>query len=378
MLTLADPNIDKPISWVVAEEISKHEIFPQELETVNVSVKSLLHLAPGVLYLESQRKSDEILLVSVGIHSNERAGIYIADQLLKEIFSNQLEVRTNVVFVYGSLKSMYTNHGLGDRALEADKPSGRSANLNRNFGKSFINSGKTYAEDRADEIKTALQTVLPGKKVMGIDIHQSLKCPTVSQVRNNSNILNQYVYVMLYPRNNVDFKPLIKWVNDDFSDVLSGVVLNKKSNSHSTFASYLVREFDALGGTFEMGRIGTIDYTSFTPYLLNNLRLKIQKQDQQVQTQPIDIWSYQGSIIRETKAFSFLDNCGSERNPAEIFDFMPIDYTLIAKDRGKEYKIRKCDRLLFANDKVPIGDRAAAVVAPQNLSFEEDQNKLCI
>lgn len=43
-------------------------------------------------------------------------------------------------------------------------------------------------------------------------------------------------------------------------------------------------------------------------------------------------------------------------------DFLPIEYSKIARDRNKYHNIPIGDRLLFSNHTVPLGDRVAVVM----------------
>ncbi len=330
----------------------------------NDSVLKIEMPRPGIIIAIPQNGSSEPLVISGGIHGNERAGVVTLDQIVEAITQGTLPVRRPVIFVYGNLEAMRANNRKGARTAPHD--TGRRSNMNRCFGSTGSTDQQSSSEARANIIKEVLAVELAGQRgVVGIDVHQSFFVPTVEMVRGNAD-RSEYTYSMLYPNKGVD-ESLI-WIYEQFSDIVAGAVLNPMNIEHETFAGYLAQTFGAHSATFEQGTIGSTDPLTFVPQLLGNLCHKIAGEEKLYTPSGFDVWHCQRTILKESEHFTFLDEGGAptEKVPR---DFAPVGYSHMAQDGSVEHRVDPaCERLLFANGGVPVGDRAGVVIS----SFETE------
>lgn len=331
--------------------------FPKQLPFTNDFVSSITAPVAGVISIKCKPVTPLItrpLVLSGGIHGDERAGVVILDKLAKDIMSGDLSVFRDVVLIYGNLRAMSENGGNGVRCVEEEV--GVTANLNRCFGNSLFGNPQCYAEYRANQIMKFLHEV-DMRNFEAIDIHQSFKVPYVSEVRGKID-RTEYTYAMLYPH---DIDDTLKWIHESYSDIVAGAVINDMSIHHNTFAGYMAREFGASSATFEQGTIGNVDWATFTPQLFENLCQKVSGVNIIDKPLGFDTWEYVNSIIRRDDDFAFLDASGNDLDGAPT-DFIPIGYKCIARNGDERHHINDGERLLFGNAKVPIGDRAAAII----------------
>lgn len=338
--------------------------YPQPVKHLNTSVARMTMIRPGIIEVESRHGGNDVLVISGGIHGDEKAGIVILDRLLFDIVTGDLPVHQNLLLLYGNLEAMQVNDGRGARCVEPEI--GVTANLNRCFNRGKFNNPRCYAEWRANEMMDAVST-LHGMRVEAIDIHQSFDVPTLERLRDDDD-RTEYTYAMLYPH---DESTTLSWVLMRFSDIVAGAVLNDMSVTHHTWAGFMATEYGANAATFEQGTIGHVDHVTFTPQLLDNLRRSVRGQDHATYRQGFDVWRCVRGIVRETSAFTFLDADGTPAKRAPS-DFVPIGHTTIARDADTIHEIEPDHRLLFANAGIPIGDRAAQVIVQDRsvLGFE--------
>jgi succinylglutamate desuccinylase len=326
----------------------------------NDSILKLEMPRPGIIIAVPQNGSSDPLVISGGIHGNERAGVVTLDQIIEALTQGTLPVRRPVVLVYGNIEAMRANDRKGARTAPQDV--GRRSNMNRCFGGTRFVDPTCSAEARANLIKEVLAVELRGQRgIVGIDVHQSFFVPSVEMVRGNGD-RSEYTYSMLYPQMSVEQS--LVWIYKQFSDIVAGAVLNPMNIEHETFAGYLAQTFGANAATFEQGTIGSTDPLTFVPQLLGNLCHKIAGEEVLYTPSGFDVWHCTQAMLKESEHFTFLDADGAPT--VEVpHDFAPLGHSLIAQDGSVEYRVDPtCERLLFANCSVPIGDRAGVVIAP--------------
>lgn len=354
MRTLNLVNDDRQFSSISIQEEINNEKYPKNLVFNNSTVLNITLPSSGILQIKSKIKSNDTLVFSGGIHGDEKAGIEILDHLVEEIVSGTLEVKHNLLLIYGNLRAMNMRDGKGHRCIEPEL--GIISNLNRCFNQGIFGNPKSYAQIRANEITSAVEKFVRGF-VEVIDIHQSFVVPTVRDVRGNNN-RTEYTYAILYYK---DVKKILNWIYEKYSDIVAGAVLNDMSQKHTSFAGYMAQKFEANSATFEQGAIGYTDWDTFTPQLLQNIKTKISGNGKLKKPLGFDVWKFTGNIIKETEDFKFLSKDGEilKKNP---IDFLPIGYSRIAKDNKKYFDIADNERLLFSNCDVPLRDRVAMII----------------
>ncbi|QQG37688.1 MAG: succinylglutamate desuccinylase/aspartoacylase family protein [Candidatus Kaiserbacteria bacterium] len=312
---------------------------------------------PGIFEITCESTLPPLVLTG-GIHGDEKAGISILDSLIDDIVSGNQRVKRSVLLMFGNLRAMQTNGFKGCRCIEDEV--GETSNLNRCFGRGYFETPRCYGEHRANEMMRAVEDFADTHGCPEvIDIHQSFAVPTLRDVRGGVADRSDYTYAMLYPVED-DLASALGWIHEQYSDIVAGAVVNDMQLRHHTFAGYMASTFGSRAATFEQGNIGYVDHSTFTPQLEDNLSRKIAGETKLDKMEGFDVWRYLRQIRKETKDFTFIDDEGNRTNAP--LDFLPLPAGRIARDGHREHELRMGERLLFANSTVPIGDRAAAVI----------------
>ena len=366
------PEYDFHMISIAEEALGDH--YPKQLRFDNPTVSQIVMPAPGILEIESKKGTDDTLVISGGMHGNEKSGISILDSLVRDIITGKQEVHTNVQLIYGNLRSMAVNGGLGDRVWSKEAHLGECSNLNRNFGKDLINRPESYAEHRANLIIQATRNLIVGA-TLGDDIHQSFKVPTLDEVRGTGGN-SEYTYAVVYSDGVEHYSGMTptQWIKNHYSDIVAATIEGESNGTPKTFAGYLAHNFGPAA-TFEQGSIFSVGEETFTPQLLANLRLKIAGQSNLKNTQEFDQYKFQRIITRHSQDFRFLWPDGTLRDHKDApRDFMPFEQEVLAVDRNNQYAISpKIERMVFANSQVPIGDRAGAIIRVKSLAAQATQ-----
>lgn len=329
----------------------------QEMSVHSHDIASIFEVVPGIFEVRALREECMPLVIVGGIHGDEKAGIAILDQIIKELVKTKTKVRRNVLLVYGNLEAMRASNFKGARCIEPEK--GAFSNLNRCFGYGLFKDPGTYAQRRANEMMQAVASFVSRFGVPDVvDIHQSFAVPSLRAVRAGPPDRSDYTYAMAYPVHGEDQS--LSWFYQSYSDIVAAVVLNDMTWEHHTFASYAALTYGAHAATFEQGTIGFVDYDTFVPQLRRNLLRKIGGEQRLRRPEGYDVWRMVRSVTKQTESFHFVD--GESRRADAPVDFLQLRREVVALDGDTVYKLAENERPLFANAHVPIGDRALAVV----------------
>ena len=342
------------------EDMDLAQNYPKEVETKNDGVAHLMYAIPGIFKVTSENADMPPLVITGGMHGDEKAGIVILDRLIQAIIDGTLPVKRSLLLMYGNLQAMKANNFSGVRCTEPE--AGVTSNLNRCFGRGKFDTPRCYAEKRANEMTTAIERFVEAHgRPEVLDVHQSFSVPTLRDVRGGVADRSEYTYAMLYPVNG-DLETKLRWIHAGFSDIVAGAVVNDMSLSHHTFAGYMAAAFGAHAVTLEQGTIGFVDHTTFTPQLQENLARKIAGEEKLTNPEGFDVWRYLRGITKKSKNFRFVDDDGVVMGNRAPIDFLPRPAGIFARDGYDSYELATGERPLFAKADVPIGDRAAAVI----------------
>ncbi len=337
--------------------------YPREVHTnlpSSSNIASFREMAHGCFWVRRRRVSSErLLVVSGGMHGDEKAGIFIVETLLNKLTEGVINLHTDTLLLFGNIEAAFAQDGKGVRALK-ENGCGHFNNLNRCFGTPFSNP-KCYAQKRANEIMHVLEEVAPKyKRIDAIDVHQSFAVPLVEEVRDNCHNRTEYTYAMAYPGVHPEHE-VLNWFYQEYSDIVAGVVLYPPG-TYPTFAGYMAATFGAYAATFEQGTIGYLDEVTYTPQLLANLERKLSGRFIIDKPLGFDVWEKRQDIIKEHTDFTFLDINGNPTHTPPR-DFVAFPQQAYAKQGGVLIYREGRERLLFANPDVPVGDRTACVIA---------------
>jgi succinylglutamate desuccinylase len=332
--------------------------YPHVVKTENVGVEQMRQTIPGVYEIRAKNATLPPLVLSGGMHGDEKSGIVIIDNLVDAIVSGKLVVKRHLLLMFGNLRAMAVNNFKGARCIEMEV--GATSNLNRCFGSGMFASPRCYAERRANELMQEVERFVGSYgRPEAIDIHQSFNVPTLRDVREGAD-RTEYTYAMLYPIES-DLAATLGWIRSCYSDIVAGAVINDMTVNHVTFAGYMAKKHGAHAATFEQGTIGFEDYNTFTPQLLANLSRKIAGEAVLEEEEGFDVWRGVRNVTKSTNNFRFIDPSGATTAQAPR-DFLPQPAGTFARDGHQVHELAVGQRLLFANADVPIGDRVAMVI----------------
>ncbi len=380
-LILKGDSVEIPKHWgvsqfILSEDMLKERLclikvenncdYPREIIFQNHSVKNIIEFAPGIFFVEAKypKKPKELLIISGGIHGNEKAGIVVADQILEKAIHENLEVREHFVVTYGNIKAFNVNGLIGSRIIPYEAKEGRFSNLNRCFG-AIVKNPKTIAQERANVIMKALDDILKysgAENTELYDIHQSFHSPRKVQVQETEGEIGRNFYTFMIAYVDKNREEVLNWTSD-MKDFLSGIVFRDLEPKNSgSFAEFGTRVLKGFSGTLEMGEAGRIDGKTYMNQLLKFLVLKVMGEFESPENQEnFDIWNIARDVIQED--FHFEDFEGNHISKNEIRDFIKVGYRIVSK---LGYIIREIDpektRSLFANDSVLSGDRLVVLV----------------
>lgn len=354
-----NPEDRRSASREVLLELDFPEGFPKRIDVANEGVAYLMQMAPGIFELGAKSPESPPLIITGGIHGDEKAGIVILDRLINGITTGAIRtpVKRSALLMYGNLQAMKVNDMVGARYIEPEV--GVTANLNRCFGHGMFKVPRCYAERRANEMMDSVGHFVKAHGVPEvIDIHQSFKVPQLQDVRGGPD-RSDYTYAMIYPING-DLETSLRWIYDGYSDIVAGAVISDMSEPSHTFAGYMASTYGAHAATFEQGTIGYIDWDTFVPQLQRNLARKLAGETALLVPEGMDVWKCVKNVIKQTNDFCFVDRSGEQIDAPH--DFVPQHVGTFARDGDVAHTLNKGQRLLFAKADVPIGDRTAAVI----------------
>ncbi len=304
----------------------------------NLSVQLL---DTGVLLVEPEQPNDVDLVISSGVHGNETAPIEIVDNLVKKILSEQLPVRSRVLFIIGNPVAMNLSQRFD---LE---------NMNRLFnGK---HQGKDHHEAiRAERLEAFVKSFYNKRndaRRFHYDLHTAIRA-------------SKYKKFAVYPY--PDGKPWNKSQLEFFLACGINTLLLGHQPS-GTFSYFTSHQFDADAFTVELGKVkpfGENDMSEFTDMTLN---LQNLISGNEIKTKPFDnddfiLFQVKDELVKRSDSF--------ELNIADdVENFTSFDKGFqLTNDVDGGYVVEQSgEAIVFPNAKIPNGQRAGLVVVKTQL-----------
>lgn len=297
----------------------------------------------GILQIEPKKSSNTSLLISSGIHGNETAPMEIVEQIVNDIWNNQLQVNVRLMLMIGNPPAV----NIGKRFL--------GQNLNRLFSAKYAESEtKDYETERAAIIEKAVT-----------NFFQAQSGDDSPQVRYHFDLHtairpSQYEKFVVYPY--MDDRP---WDKDHIAffggaDITTVLLGNQPAGTFSYFTS---NQFNALSATVELGKVkpfGENDMQNFSG-ISDNLKCLIEAKP--VKMVPFDnnrykVFKVKQEIIKANDDFKLiLDD--------DVKNFTSFDQgTLLASDGNNEKYIVEStgEAIVFPNNNVPVGQRVGVLL----------------
>jgi len=296
--------------------------------------------ARGILQISAAEQPGQrmCLLLSAGIHGDETAPVEILEQLLRKLAVNPHILGVDLLVVIGHPAAI----ALGRRYVEFD--------LNRMFvsdsGEPVRGAPPDAETQRAAVIMRATHEFF-AKANAGrwhLDLHTAIRAshfPTFAIVPDLGSAEAR--------------RELIDWLGDAG---IGAVVLNTKPSG--TFSAWTAAQFGALSCTAELGRIAPLGKNDLSKFAVTQTALQALLTGGAVPKgrRPQHFVVAQ-EIIKASDGFYLLVT-------RDATNFMPMgEGDPIAEDGDHVWEVRaETEFLLFANQDVAIGQRAALMVVP--------------
>jgi succinylglutamate desuccinylase len=297
----------------------------------------------GILQIEPQQASNTSLLISSGVHGNETAPMEIIEQMVNDIWTNQLDVNVRLMLIIGNPPAV----NIGKRFL--------SQNLNRLFSARYADCETTdYETDRAQVIEKSVANFYQSDETSNsestryhFDLHTAIRP-------------SQFDKFVLYPfmgERPWDKKHIGFFGGADITTVLLG------NQPAGTFSYYTSNQFGALSATVELGKVkpfGENDMQNFNG-INDNLRCLIEATPVKIKTFDNDfykVFKVKQEIIKANDDFNLLLS-------DDVKNFTSFEKgTLLASDGNAEKYIVEKDgeAIVFPNNNVPVGQRVGVLL----------------
>jgi len=323
------------IDYVLCEETAK--LSKHSLPKLKISVH---YLAEGIIEFRPDYQTDCDIIISCGIHGNETAPIEICEQIVTDIMAGSIRLKARLLLILGNLPAMKSNQRFCEE------------NLNRLFSGKFIQSDSAEAS-RAALIEQQVEHFYNRANVRRIhlDLHTAIRT-------------SHYPKFAIYPYR-ADKKwdrALINW----FADAsIEAILLGHQPSG--TFSYYTSNKFDADAFTVELGKarhFGTNDLSLLKSFKQRLIELLENKTIWRTESNNSDIIVFK--VIKEVLRHNEQGFSLNLSDDFANFSVLPEGYSL-TEDGEDSYTINgKNQSVVFPNAKVPVGQRVALLIEPDN------------
>ncbi|GAA3969230.1 succinylglutamate desuccinylase [Allohahella marinimesophila] len=306
---------------------------------------------------ESLTATQEIFVISAGIHGNETAPVELLDQLVDEFVQSE-KAAAPCLFLLGNLEAMQTQQ----RFI--------GTNLNRLFGPDSesapIATGNTAAareQHRARTLQLAVrcfQARHSDRLMIHLDLHTAIRRSEFTR------------FAILPPENDPSERlPDTALLNPLL--VAAGMqACVRHQESGSTFSGWTAREFRAVSATLELGQVQAFGENDLS--VLDEIRQTMslccsaearqgRSLEEALGEHPVSgemiSFAVHHEIVRQTSGFTL-----HLADDVANFQRLPEGMRLYS-DADQHYEVDHPEaRILFPNAKVEIGHRAGLIVIP--------------
>ena len=294
----------------------------------------------GILQIEPRVASSTEVLISSGIHGNETAPMEIMQNIVDEIWKDNLKLNVNLMLIIGDPPAV----NIGKRFL--------SQNLNRLFSKRYLDSKEQdYETQRAEIIESAVGEFYKNSDSDQVRYHFDLH----TAIRPS-----QYEKFVVYPflhDKPWDLEHISFFGGSDITTVLLG------NQPAGTFSYYTSNEFDAKSATVELGKVkpfGENDMKKFEGIYKNLCKLIESKPTKNKAFCNADymVFKVKQEIIKANDEYNLLLD-------DDVKNFTSFKKgTLLASDGSDENYFVEEDgeSIVFPNNNVPVGQRVGVLL----------------
>jgi len=302
----------------------------------------------GVLCIEPAAPLTDLdVVVSCGIHGNETAPIELCNRLLEEILAGRLAARRRLLLIFGHLQAI--NGGV--RQLQH--------NLNRLFSgghqeAALANSGEAQRARQLEGYVCRFFERGQAPDRLHYDLHTAIRA-------------SEHEKFAIYPYRHG--QPYCRQPLRMLLEAGVATVLLAEAPTH-TFSYYSSHRHRAHAFTVELGRVRPFGHND--PGRVAAMERQLAGliggrplPPAEVDLAQMTVYRIVRQIIKQHADFAL---CFPD-DQANFSRFAPG--TLIARESGREYRIRDAERIVFPNAHVALGHRALALVTPCKLSESE-------
>lgn len=306
----------------------------------------MLDLGVVVVLPQSQQRGDFALALSVGLHGNETAPIEIVNDHLRDLLEGEITAATPVLLLYGHFEAMLMHR----RQIEE--------NLNRCFDphKELIFSGRSQESARAYRLKKAMasfvkEQVSEACPLFHLDLHTAIR----------GSLFKRFC-ILPHQDRRLDRRSLQVMSQMGVEAILYS------DGATTTFSYYSCALYQAHSYTVELG--------SVKPFGLNHHEDFVDARSELMRLIIEGTWPAMTDGADSLKAFDVVRTLKRTSNDFKLLfaedlpNFTPFKKgTPLMLDGSKTFTSHDDEeRIVFPNSKVDIGERAALIVRPRNLS----------
>lgn len=283
------------------------------------------------------------LVISCGIHGNETAPVELVEQLIEQIFSGAIKVRSRVLFILGNVAALR----LGQRFVEED--------MNRLFSRTpDVEDG--VEKRRAAMLEMHVMRFFQASTEQGPRFHYDLHTAI-----HGSLIEKFAIYPLPKPDKSFSATEIARLSLAGVDTVLL------QSTTSSTFSFFTSRQCDAASFTVELGSARPfgqnkgIDLSRMATYLQGLIQGELPEPE--LVPAHVKIFRVSREIPKNSDDFQFAIDGKTD-------NFTPLPTGMVlAVDQGEEFVITETDaRIIFPNPDVPPGQRAGLIIVPAHQS----------
>ena len=301
-------------------------------------------LAEGVYRFEPSNTEERALdlVISCGVHGNETAPIEVVERLIQRILSNELQVKSRVLFIFANLQAI--RHGV--RCIDED--------MNRLFG-GELTAKDSHEQRRATVLELCMMRFFSRSLRLDVprfhyDLHTSI----------HGSLIEKFAIYPL-PAFGKQFE------KDEINRLaLTGVkTVLLQSAEAPTFSFFGSRYCNAHAFTIELGSAKPlrqnqeIDLNGLEQFLAQMIEGEIPQAEEVADD--MQVFRVSREIIKQSAQFEmFL--------PETVDNFTPLaqGFCLASDKNGVHIITEENARLVFPGPNVAIGQRAGLIVVPAN------------
>ena len=332
-------NIQKLINGESFLKITRENETYLPKETTKISSMTISIHGTGLIEFIPDNHNDKSTILSCAIHGNETAPIEICDELITNIINGKQDLKCPTLFIFGNPKAM----NIGKRFIDF--------NLNRLFTGNHKNIDDCYETERAIELEAVVEEFFSKYNYSfkrHYDLHTAIKP-------------SKHEKFAIYPYC-PDREKSIEQMNT--MEALDANIILFSTSKATTFSYHTSSIYNSHSFTVELGKVHPFGKNPQESFIRTRESLSQLLSDQLIVSHELheNVVKYQVqlSLIKNSEKFAF-----HFPETTENFTLFKAD-ELVYFDGEKDCTLGEDLRIVFPNQNVVIGQRAALFVKQEN------------